>query len=348
MTIIIIISDNSIEYLYNELTVLILACSNKNTEIVNMLLSKKDIDVNAMYKDYIDGKRKETALTFALKNNDDEIVKNLLANLNIDVNISYKYSSPRVISDILFLFLFLSLVSNKIWIAFGCLFVLIKLYQNKYMVIKILAIGILIGLILPKKVHDFIVSICEKLVKSEIISLSSFSQLLSFCEILGISFTIIELLSSLLCQCYEDKSPLQIAIEKNNFGNAKLLLENKNINVNFEYKTCNYSFSYNSIEELSTSKTALNMAAEIDNAEIVELLLSFKNIDVNARCKTSSHKRIIKLSKYLIFFYAIESFICLFFTSHSSKSTLEIATENKSKEILELLQKFMARNQLKQ
>ena len=90
------------------------------------------------------------------------------------------------------------------------------------------------------------------------------------------------------------------------------------------------------------------MAAEIDNTEIVELLLSFNNIDVDARCKTSSHKRIIKLSNDFIFVYAIESFICLFFESHSNKSTLEIATENKSKEILELLQKFMARNQLKQ
>ncbi|KAK8853002.1 hypothetical protein M9Y10_018000 [Tritrichomonas musculus] len=83
------IDINTIKYL-SKFTALHLAAQNDNIEIVKLLLSTPNVDVNVQSEDIIDdGKIQKgfTALHFAALNNNIEIAKLLLSTPNIDVNI---------------------------------------------------------------------------------------------------------------------------------------------------------------------------------------------------------------------------------------------------------------------
>lgn len=71
-----------------------------------------------------------------------------------------------------------------------------------------------------------------------------------------------------------EKNPLYLAIEKRYTEIVKLLLNNKNINLNEK-------FSYK--EKTEEVRTILHVAIESSDSEIVHLLLEHKDIDVNAK-----------------------------------------------------------------
>ena len=377
------ISSKSVEFIYTECTVLNLACYNNNTEIANLLLSKKDIDVNAKYKNHSWNTQEDTALTLALKNDNNEIVKKLLSNPNIDLNIAYKYQIPRIIPipTILFiaystLFTLLSslftlisiinkLVSSKKFTVLFFIFACIYYYHNRHLIPRLLidlAIGFFICFISElnssRSFDHILIRTFKFIIRTRNFNFSCynfFSNINDICLI----FAIINILSSLFYTEYAEKSPLHIAIENKNIENAKLLLENNDIDVSSVYKSCIYNFKDKTIdintydfipsgsisyEQEFTNKTALNMAAEIDNAEIVELLLSFKNIDVNAKCKYIVHKRNQLIYLLSLSMYMVESIICILFGRRSNKSTLDIAIENTN---VEIVKKLLENNQIK-
>lgn len=72
----------------------------------------------------------------------------------------------------------------------------------------------------------------------------------------------------------KEKSPLYLAIEEGYIEIVKLLLNDKNININDK-------FSYK--EKVEEEKTLLHLAIENMNIEIISLLLNQKDIDINAK-----------------------------------------------------------------
>lgn len=69
-----------------------------------------------------------------------------------------------------------------------------------------------------------------------------------------------------------EKTPLHMAIEEESIEIAKLLIQNKNIDIN---TIC--------ITE-DEKKTALHMAVQKESIDIVKLLLQNESIDINAKC----------------------------------------------------------------
>ena len=318
---IISISTTSICILDEEFTALNLACMVNNTGIANLLLEKKDIDVNAVYRNRINGTKEDTALTFAIKNENDEVVKNLLLNQNIDVNIASKniFQRNRDLIPIILMGILALIIEIRLFIS---------------------PIFYILNLITPSIVVNFLSSKF-----SFVITVSNFiSWFMSRFLIVNIILEITEFLSTLLYSEYDEKSPLHLALENKKIEYAKLLLNSNSIDVNAEYKSCVYNIKNVLYDEVYTSKTALNMAVEMDNTEIVDLLLSNKNIDVNEKCKISTYKKSV-ICKFLhIAIYAIESFICSFFVSRSDRSSLDIAVANSN---VEIVKKLLESNQIK-
>lgn len=105
------VSSEFIHYEINkkeEMTPLYIAVNTRNKEIVRLLLSKSQINVNdpynysyekgySVYRGLESTSIKKTPLSLAVENEDVEIVELLLARENIDVNIPFEYKSNYTI-----------------------------------------------------------------------------------------------------------------------------------------------------------------------------------------------------------------------------------------------------------
>lgn len=94
----------------------------------------------------------------------------------------------------------------------------------------------------------------------------------------------------------EEMTPLYIAVNTRNKEIVRLLLSKSQINVNDPY---NYSYEkgysvYRGLESTSIKKTPLSLAVENEDVEIVELLLARENIDVNIPFEYKSNYTIKK------------------------------------------------------
>lgn len=97
--------------------------------------------------------------------------------------------------------------------------------------------------------------------------------------------------------------------------------------------------------KLCKNQTALNIATENNNVEIVNLLLSRNDIDINAKYKLSTYKKYIK-NKICVLISLLESILCSPFSSHSRKSSLNIAIEKMNIEnVKQLLEKAQLKSQ---
>ena len=77
------LSTSTLEYVFEEITVLQMAVLHNNTEIVKILFDEmKNIDVNALYECENNGMFQFSSLLFASESNNEEIVKILISDPN--------------------------------------------------------------------------------------------------------------------------------------------------------------------------------------------------------------------------------------------------------------------------
>ena len=343
------ISSKSIKYVFEQYTILHQAIFHVNTEIVDVLSKKQNIDINIIYNYSVISGCECTALNIATKNNYSEIVKILLSNPDIDVNTQYKSMYYREMnSTLVLLSMVLIFISSKPFSLLMAMMLVDLIMANRNIILKSFLFSSIIGAIiffmlkyfLPSNIFD---SICALTVKTYLFIVSiPYSHILSVIEKVNVVYSLSELLLSLLYTRYIIKFPLHFAIENKNVENAKLLLSNEKIDINLVYKSFYYNYKDNSYflkmyEEIYTNKTALNFAVEQNNVEIVKLILANANVDINAQYISTSYKRISLIKDTSVMLYTIEFLICQLYSSHSEKSSLSIAVENNYVEIVKQL-----------
>lgn len=116
------------------------------------------------------------------------------------------------------------------------------------------------------------------------------------------------------------KTALFLAVEKENYEIVKLLLSNKNVDVN-----CLCSFEYDPEHHIKEEKTPLLMAVSKQNIEIVDLLLANNKIDVNF------------VENYIDSYFVIENETYCEYKDEKLNTALSIAIQNQNIEITKLL-----------
>lgn len=164
---------------------------------------------------------------------------------------------------------------------------------------------------------------------------------------------------------YDEKTPLYLAIEKQNIELVDLLLKNKSIDINiinrFDCATeveikkrefVNWHTDYLNITKESYEKTALFLAVEKGNIEIVKLLLSKDEIDVSIINKKELFQINMKPKKWennLIYekdvlFWAIENDNFEIIKLLLKNSKINYAINNTNKEEKKCLERYLTYN----
>lgn len=84
---------------YEEETALMVAIMNNNLNVINLLLSREDIDPNDISIYFNQYKEEKTSLFGAIEKSNPEIIKLLLSHLKIDVNCFSKFTKNECIID---------------------------------------------------------------------------------------------------------------------------------------------------------------------------------------------------------------------------------------------------------
>ncbi len=231
---------------YNGKSPLHYAIETGNIEIINLLLSHKEININE--KD----KYRETTLNYAIKSGNLNIFNIVIKNKKIDMKTNLDENSIRYAIESGNLEIFKALLSYK------------EIDANSILKENLLHHAARVG-------NLEMLKILLSFKGTDINSENSDKETLLHCAVKSESLEIVKLLLSnekidVNIKNNRNKAPLHNAIEKGNAEIVRLLLSNKEIDVNIKGHY---------------DETPLHNAIEKGNAEIVRLLLSNKEIDVN-------------------------------------------------------------------
>lgn len=259
-------------------SVLYLAVENENIEIINLLLSNSDININSTS---VSNGKEDTALNIAIRKNNIEIVKLLLANLEIDVypqpKKGNKIENPLIIASrnknyeiIELLLKYPKIDKNEDFAKENILINAIN--DNDIDIVKLLLSDPNINVnykSVTENSKDSLLNIAIRKNNNEIIKL--------FMNHPKIEINSISIISKKV------ETPLNIAIENKNNEIINLLISNQNYNIDFvadrkHYfldEEINLGYIYRNIEfYLHEGETALCAAVRNKDINTVKLILT--------------------------------------------------------------------------
>lgn len=258
------------------------AIEKEYIDIVKLLLQSKKIDVNSLkiYKTYGNNDEEytnwleiteQTPLHIAVIKKNVEIIKLLLNNNEIDVNILQTNENGSISFNDL----------NK-WIDSDY-----SIYSNTSENIDFLECK-------TRKMSELHLAILNENIEIIKLLLSNKKTDVNLrCEITDKNYFLEEHWKGKMDkETVEKKTPLQMAIEKNNIGIINLLLAQKmiDININSYFSSSHCKFSDRKCDgidenDIEDEFTALHFTVSKGNIEIIKLLLAHKTININSKDK---------------------------------------------------------------